>query len=177
MSIIYSAELLVKMRSVMEMFNVIRRVMTLHGVPSADHFRVPQISCFKITIAVYWSRITEDLEDVETGLKLCTADTLASGVYWGIIEVENTNSWVENLKGRIKRGSFQYDEAERRKEMAKNSLERYTSIMSDGPVINLRGKTLLQIYTRCRPCILKSLVTPCQPESQLKFINRGLAAV
>ncbi|KAI4356690.1 hypothetical protein L6164_000693 [Bauhinia variegata] len=50
-------------------------------------------------------------------------------------------------------------------------------IMSDGPVINLRGKKFLQIYTRCRLCILRSLMTPCQPESQLKFINRGMATV
>ncbi|XP_072057780.1 probable E3 ubiquitin-protein ligase ARI7 isoform X3 [Arachis hypogaea] len=67
-----------------------------------------------------------------------------------------------------------YDETERRREMAKNSLES-------------RGKKLLQIYTRCKlfmiikspwnPCVFwqieKLSDTQCQPESQLKFITEA----
>ncbi|CAL5394713.1 unnamed protein product [Camellia sinensis] len=60
-----------------------------------------------------------------------------------------------------------YDETERRREMAKNSLERYTHYYERWAT----NQSLLRIYIKCNLCMLEKLSDKqSQPESQLKFI-------
>ncbi|KAK4254869.1 hypothetical protein QN277_007948 [Acacia crassicarpa] len=65
-----------------------------------------------------------------------------------------------------------YDEAERRREMAKNSLERYTHYYERWASNQLsRQKALADLHQMQTVHLEKLSDTQCQPESQLKFIT------
>ncbi|RDX90148.1 putative E3 ubiquitin-protein ligase ARI7 [Mucuna pruriens] len=73
-----------------------------------------------------------------------------------------------------------YDETERRREMAKNSLERYThyyerwaSNQSNSFGVKSRQKALADLHQMQTVHIEKLSDTQCQPESQLKFITEA----
>jgi ariadne-1 len=65
----------------------------------------------------------------------------------------------------------QYDETEKRREMAKNSLERYTHYYERWATNqSSRQKALLDLKKMQTDDIEKLSDIQCQPESQLKFI-------
>ncbi|XP_024357767.1 probable E3 ubiquitin-protein ligase ARI8 isoform X1 [Physcomitrium patens] len=65
-----------------------------------------------------------------------------------------------------------YDEAERRREMAKNSLERYTHYYERWATNeSSRAKALADLQDMQNVQIEKLSVTQCQPVSQLKFVT------
>ncbi|KAK9932432.1 hypothetical protein M0R45_019670 [Rubus argutus] len=65
-----------------------------------------------------------------------------------------------------------YDEAERRREMAKNSLERYTHYYERWASNQLsRQKALVDLHQMQTVNMVKLSEIQCQPESQLKFLS------